>query len=273
MREEKFTGILGEISEEYINEVFSEEKKRKTIPLKKWITVAACLCILAISTTTAIAKISNIFYSVEQNVTVKTGPRDRNVSYYDVSFNLEPIDDEELSKELLEYFKEDGKPLAFDSAAEATEYIGFEKLVVPDLGLEPDIQYFAEYPEVFFQSGIWLMGKDGKLERADLLSYYKTENNNAVLCTASIYTDNYDIKQGIVSHFQHLDVFSDIKNEERTNKNGTEYLVVYVPVYSGVNVRAFLVKDNIEYTIQTHCFENDDHTEIEEIILRWANSF
>ena len=56
MKEERFTKILGEIDEEFITEVYSEEKTAKIVPLKKWLALAACVCLLAVSGIAVVAQ-------------------------------------------------------------------------------------------------------------------------------------------------------------------------------------------------------------------------
>jgi len=60
MKEEKFTKILGEIDEKYVNEVMEESKPRRFVPFKKWAALAACFCIIAISATVVVAEVFDI---------------------------------------------------------------------------------------------------------------------------------------------------------------------------------------------------------------------
>ena len=91
MKEERFTKILGEIDDEFITEVHSEEKSARIVPIKKWLALAACICLLAVSGIVVIAKMSDMTYNIEQDVIMRVGPRDRNVSNIEMTVNLEKI--------------------------------------------------------------------------------------------------------------------------------------------------------------------------------------
>ena len=275
MREEKFTGILGEINEEYINEVLSEEKPRKILPFRKWAALAACICILAVSGVAVIAEMSDMSYNIEQDVVMRLGPRDRNVSNIEVTVNLEEISKREINREVVKDFKNGVRTLYFDTAAEAEEYIGYDKLVFPDFGLEESTHYSAENPETAFSSSIWLMGKEKKLEQIYTMTYYETESDHSVFCTSRTLIGKSGTKQSITIPYLFADVFRDIESEERITENGTEYLVVSVPNKwgGGAYLMAFLVKDGTEYHFSGAYSLGSQKAEFEEYLLRWANSF
>ncbi len=275
MKEERFTRILGEIDEEFISEVLSEEKSAKIVPLKKWIALAACICLLAVSTTAVVAKMTSMDYTVEQNVTMQVGPRDRNVSNIEITVNLERIGKREINREVIKDFKNDINTLRFDTAAEAAEYIGYNKLVIPDLGLKESASYLDENPEETFSSSVWLWGTEKQLEQIYAITWYETESNHTILCTSRTAIGKSGTAHSVKIPYQFLDVFRDIESEERISENGTEYLVVSVPNKwaGGAILKAFLVKDGIEYTFDGSYSLGSQRAEYEEYLIRWANSF
>lgn len=273
MKEEKFTKILGEIDEEYVSEIFEEEKSTKIVPLKKWLALAACICLLAVSGVAVVAKMSNMTYNIEQDVIMKVGPRDRNISNIEITVNLEEISKKEINREVVKDFKNGIRTLYFDTAAEAEEYIGYDKLVFPDFGLQESIVYSYDNPEESYSSRIWLIGEEKNLKQIYTMTNYETESGYPVFCTSRTLIGKSGTMQSITNPYQFVDVFRDIESEERITENGTEYLIISIPRGSGAILAAYLVKDGTEYTFGgTYCYGNEK-AEYEECLLRWANSF
>ena len=275
MKEERFTKILGEIDDEFIAEVHSEEKTARIVPIKKWLALAACICLLAVSGVAVIAKMSNMTYNIEQDVIMKVGPRDRNVSNIEITVNLEEISKKEINREVVKDFKNGIRTLYFDTAAEAEEYIGYDKLVFPDFGLQESIVYSYDDPEESYSSRIWLIGEEKNLKQIYTMTNYETESGYPVFCTSRTAIGRSGTVLTYECSYQFVDVFRDIESEERINENGIEYLVISVPNYwgGGAHLKAFLVKDGTEYHFDGTYYLGSQKAEYEEYLLRWANCF
>ena len=275
MKEERFTKILGEIDDEFIAEVHSEEKSARIVPIKKWLALAACICLLAVSGIVVIAKMSDMTYNIDQNVIMQVGPRDRNVSNIEMTVNLEEISKKEINKEVIKDLKNGNDTLRFDTAEEAAEYIGYDKLIIPDLGLKNGTCYPEDNPNETFSARVDLYGKGKQLEQISTMIWYETESNHTILCTSRTAIGRSGTVLTYVCSYQFVDVFRDIESEERINENGIEYLVISVPNYwgGGAHLKAFLVKDGTEYHFDGTYSLGSQKAEYEEYLLRWANSF
>ena len=167
MKEERFTKILGEIDEEFITEVYSEEKTAKIVPLKKWLALAACVCLLAVSGIAVVAEMIEFkFLGNREEIYENLYGREYTVYSYRIE-NAEPVYlpesvfgerfhelEERLSRvtdfsggcsECLktapnscDHHKTYGhySTVFYDSPVEAASLIGYEKLVVPNLDYE-----------------------------------------------------------------------------------------------------------------------------------------
>lgn len=164
MKEEKFTKILGEIDEKYINEVILETKPRRILPFKKWAAIAACICLLMASGIVVVAEIIGIKFLGNSEEIIKPFYGREYTSY---QYNIETEEPVYLPRSVFgERFHELEERLSrvtdfsggcseclktapnacshckiygiystvfYDSPAEAIDLIGYEKLIFPDI--------------------------------------------------------------------------------------------------------------------------------------------
>lgn len=308
MKEEKFTKILGEIDEEFIAEVHSEEKSAKIVPIKKWLALAACICLLAVSGVAVAAEMIEFKFLGNSENNYET-PFGREYTVY--SYKIDRIElvylpesvfgerfhelEERLSNvtdfsggcsECLKKAPESCKfhkgyghysTVFYDSPAEAANLIGYEKLIVPDIEGEHDATYLTVSGDK----------KEPSVQAITMSSYY-LRDGISIDIRAEIFTENSGMQ---IKYNPGFGYNVPVKSEENyvILENGEQCLMVKtIPVDSdgilatsyyrnGVldcdfSYDGFIMKDGVFYTIQI-CGNKGDEAKAEEIFLEVANLF
>lgn len=312
MKEEKFTKILGEIDEKYIAEVFEEEKARKVIPFKKWVAIAACICLLLASATVVIAEVFDIGFNkfnekidltfeniygeeITLDYTAETYVLD-----YDVKFHS--LDSFGPMEELKKGIDRQGKRIMHASELppeyreQFIETYGEESAEVDVLGehfykksfgnREAALEYVGfngfEFPDYGLsdeQAEVYLYGFSSseltvlKIYISDMLINLAEEPNIVFSYSAEVvFDDSLWNGFGPYSGFEG-DTFSE---ERYTNKNGIEYLVVRRIGEDGLTkeIRSFLIKDDILYEAYMIDYQYEENLEnYTDFIHNWANFY
>ncbi len=308
MKEERFTKILGEIDEEYVSEIFEEEKNARIVPLKKWLALAACICLLAVSGVAVVAQMIEFkFIGNREEIYENLYGREYTVYSYNIE-EAEPVYlpesvfgerfhelEERLSRvtdfsggcskclktapDSCDHHKTYGhySTVFYDSPAEAASLIGYEKLIVPDVK--------GEHAATFLN----VSGNKDKFSISDINmhSSYLYEGIG-INITADMLIENPYITSRYVSGFGYN---VPVKSEESyvTLKNGEQCLLVKtVPINpedilitSYLRNEAFdytfsydghIMKDGVYYIINVKGNHGDEE-KAEEIFLEVANFF
>jgi len=308
LKEERFTKILGEIDEEFIAEVHSEEKTAKIVPIKKWLALAACICLLAVSGVAVVAQMIEFkFLGNSENIYKTNYGREYTVYSYNIE-EAEPVYlpesvfgerfhelEERLSRvtdfsggcskclktapNSCDFHKTYGhySTVFYDSPAEAASLIGYEKLIVPDVK--------GEHAATFLN----VSGNKDKFSISDINMHSSYLHEGiGINITADMLVENpYIIKHYGSGFGYHVPV----KSEESyvTLKNGEQCLMVKtVPVDSEdilitsylrneafdytFSYDGYIMKDGVYYIINVKGNSGDEE-KAEEIFLEVANFF
>ncbi len=291
MKKEEFIDLFADIDEEYILKAHESRKKRKIISSKKWFAFIAAIIILGATATVVIAEAFNIKFDTTPQ---KIVDENRNViehSRYGITYIAENVPPEEfgediqkISEELNEAWEthlncdfnncyEHGDlsvSKRFVNISEALEYIGCERVEIPDL----DTRVFNPRVSVLGSYDLY----------STIITYWACENTEIdFTCFAEIYigkkSENKEKKTGTIVIEEKTDFFE----ERRVNKNGLEYIVVYSDKKEGyfseyydrntiektMSVTAYIVKNDILYIYNDSISElyNKDGTEVDEVTL------
>ena len=308
MKEERFTKIFGEIDDKFITEVHSEEKTTKIVPIKKWLALAACICLLAVSGIAVVAEMIEFkFLGNREEIYENLYGREYTVYSYRIE-NAEPVYlpesvfgerfhelEERLSRvtdfsggcsECLktapnscEHHKTYGhySTVFYDSPAEAASLIGYEKLVVPNL----DYEHAATFLHLSGNKDEFSISSIG------MHSSYLHEGIG-INITADMLIENLYMKGNYALGFGYN---VPVKSEENyvTLKNGEQCLMVKtVPVDSEdilttsylrnkaldytFSYDGYIMKDGVYYIINVEGNYGDEE-KAEEIFLEVANFF
>ncbi|MBQ2861682.1 MAG: hypothetical protein IJE83_02720 [Oscillospiraceae bacterium] len=288
MKTEEFIKAFGEIKPEYIDEA-AETKRKNITPFKKWIAAAACIAIIA-SCTTAILAAANVITFAGSHDTTVVGRfgKVKSATGYDVKMKLESIAKDEINTDI-------SLGRNFYKVSDALEYLGCDKIEIPDLGLHQGVTgvYLTDSPK----------GKSFDLE---VYSSYQGDGIN-------FHTTAYaKIEDTAGTEFVYFDEFSaageNIKYSEEyfVNDNGIEYMVVRSDTVEDyynetmnkdqkqkdVYLNAYLVKNGVAYTFSCTIrkvydekdpwatqiydemiFRDEDNAKYEVYLHKWANSF
>lgn len=303
MKAEDFVFAMNETSDKYIIEPFEEKKGGKAVPFRKWAALAACICLVVISATVAIAEVFNIdinffdYYREDRygNYDAKGYKLNYNLGFHSLdSFGpmeemMEgladnkklvhasdlPPEDREKFIELygaesawVEFGGELEYKKVFRSREEMIEYVGFEGLEFPDTKLRD------ETAEVLLMGYAIPSLKPTQL-RVSLVDNHISDVNDA----------NY-IRYSATIRFSESEGYDEIKfggdegetftEESFVNDNGIEYFVVKTITAEG-NIRsinAYLIKNNIFYSAAVHNHNGKaDLQKYEDFIHDWANAY
>lgn len=308
MKEERFTKILGEIDEEYVSEILEEEKSAKIVPLKKWLALAACICLLAVSGIVVVAEMIEFKFLGNSEEIYKTN-YGREYTVY--SYNIEEAEPVYLPESVFgERFHELEERLSrvtdfsggcskclktapnscdfhktyghygtvfYDSPAEAADLIGYEKLIVPDVK--------GEHAATFLN----VSGNKDELSICDInmTSSYLYEGIGISITATMLIENPYKTSCYVSGFGYHVPV----KSEESyvTLENGEQCLMVKtVPINpedilitSYLRNEAFdytfsydghIMKDGVYYIINVKGNHGDEE-KAEEIFLEVVNFF
>lgn len=308
MKEERFTKILGEINEEYVNEIFEEEKTAKIVPLKKWLALAACVCLLAVSGVAVVAEMiefkflgnsekiyENLYgreytvysYNIEEAEPVYLPESVFGERFHELKERLSRVTDFsggcskclKTAPNSCDFHKTYGHygTVFYDSPAEAASLIGYEKLIIPDVK--------GEHAATFLN----VSGNKDKFSISDInISSSYLYEGIGINITADMLIENPYITNRYVSGFGYN---VPVKSEESyvTLKNGEQCLMVKtVPINpedilitSYLRNEAFdytfsydghIMKDGVYYIINVEGNHGDEE-KAEEIFLEVVNFF
>ncbi|MBQ6877949.1 MAG: hypothetical protein IJO22_06075 [Oscillospiraceae bacterium] len=309
MKEEKFTKILGEIDEKYINEVILETKPRRILPFKKWAAIAACICLILSFSTVVIAEIIGIKFLGNSEDVIKPIYGREYTSY---NYRLEtekvvylPEDafgerfcelEERLSRvtdfysgcseclknapDSCEHHKVYGyyRTVFYDGPEEAADLIGYEGLIVPNLPYE----YISTH----------LVAHGNKVEpfiyHINLSSGYVADGiqisiiSEMILENPGVLHDSYSSGFGFHVPIKSEDRYITLENGEQclmvktvaANSEDTllkSYLLDDPTTFSFV-YHGFIMKDGVFYVIEIMGNKGDENR-AEEIFIETANLF
>ncbi len=264
MKEENFTKILGEIDENYVAEVFEEAKTKRIVPFKKWVAIAACACLLIAGATVAIGGMNRVNYSTSYEF-------DFQADFYSYDILGEGMDDFKGK-----FFSRPTYQRSYENSAEAMEVLGYDGIVVPDLGIEEKYSRIA----VVMSDDSSLYSFDKKIGLMEFAVGYDVGddilNYTADMFFAPIY--RYDGKNFHIGPYSSYGVlYSEPKYY--TNKNGIEVMIMEKKVvdennvhYGKIGVNAFVVKDDIFYELNA-VYDKEDSRQFRKYIKEWAESF
>lgn len=287
MKTDEFAKAFGEIKNEYIDE--ADVKKSRIVLLKKFIAVAACICILLTCTVGVLAAANVIAFAGSHDTTIiNRFGKVRPGTGFSVKMVTETIAKEEINTGL-------GWGKSFYKVSDALDYIGCDKIEIPDLGLHQGVTNVCVTDD-----------PKGKNYGIEVYSHYQGDG-------ISFYTKaNAKIGETNGRKINHYEEFAAAgKNIEYThkyfvNKNGIEYLVVksdvvedyYNETYNknqkqqDVYLNAYLVKEGVAYTFSCTIrkvydekypdatkiydeiiFRDEDNAKYEEYLHKWADNF
>ena len=308
MKEERFTKILGEIDEEFIAEVHSEEKSARIVPFKKWAAIAACICLLAVSGIVVVAEVIGIkflgnseeiikphygreytvySYRIEEAEPVYLPESVFGERFHELEERLSRVTDFsggcsrclDLAPNACDYHKVYGyyHTVFYDSPEEAADLIGYEKLVVPDIDGEHEATFLNVHGN-----------KDEfSISRIGMHSSYLNEGISINISADILIENPY-----VITHYPSGFGYNvPVKSEESyvTIENGEQCLMVKtMPIDSEdilitsylrnkaldytFSYDGFIMKDGVFYTISVKGNYGDEE-KAEEIFLEVANLF
>jgi len=295
MKEEKFTKILGEIDEKYVNEVMEESKPRRFVPFKKWAALAACFCIIAISATVVVAEVFDIKFIGNG---IDFSSRHKTNYYFKVEIEEEYLSEDVFGKRFAE--AKEGLAKSVDWAAgcpdckknapnacefhishgtwrkafregpeEALDIIGCEEIIYPKFDYDHDITWLSV---TGYKDPV-------KVEEVMVASSYLNDdmiiNNSFTVLIKE--DDRYNWRKFPSGYGFWYPMES--TEEYITLKSGTECLLVTnIPKYQSEEdpkefvLCGYILKNNILYEISVWGFSGDEE-EAEKIFFEWANHY
>ena len=312
MKKEEFAAAFGEIKDEYITEILNEGKAKKVIPFKKFIAIAACICILFASATVVIAEVFDIEFNSFSERINRT---------YENRFGQEVKDEYIAEKYTLDYDIDFHSPDSFGPMEELKKGIDRQgKRIMHASELPPEYReefietYGKEFAEVAVLGEHFYMktfgNKEAALEYVGFNSFefpdYGINDEKAEvylygfssdeLTVLKIYISdmliNLDEEPNIVFSYSAEVAFDeslstgfgpyggfegDTFSEERyTNKNGIEYLVVKRIGEDELTkeICSFLIKNDILYGAHMIDYQyEEDLEEYTDFIHNWADFY
>lgn len=312
MKEEKFTKALGEIDEKYVAEVFDEGKTKKVIPFKKWVAIAACICLLLASATVVIAKAFDIEFNkynekldyTFENVYGQEIKLDYIAETYTLDYDIDfhSLDSFGPMEEMKKGIDSQGKRIMHVSELppeyreQFIETYGEERAEIAVLGehlykksfgnREAALEYVGfngfEFPDYGLndeQAEVYLYGFSSneltvlKFYISDMFINLDEEPNIVFSYSAEVvFDDSLWNGFGPYAGFE-----GDTFSEERfTSENGIEYLVVRRIGEDGLTkeIRSFLIKNDILYEAFMIDYQYEENLEdYMDFIHNWADFY
>ena len=291
MKKEEFIDLFADIDEDYILKAHESRKKGKVISSKKWFAIIAAIIILGATATGVIAEVFNIKFDITPQKIVDENGDVIEHSRYGITYRAENVPKEEFSEEIRKSTEELNEAWKthlncdfnncsehgelsvsrkFVNISEALEYIGCERIEIPDLNtrvFNPRVSVLGSY-DLY----------------STIMFYWACENTEIdFTCSAEINVGKKDENKEKRTGRMVVGEKGNFSEERRINKNGLEYIVVYSDKKEGyfseyydrntmektMSVTAYIVKNDILYVYNDSISElyNKDGTEVDEVTL------
>ncbi|MBQ6877044.1 MAG: hypothetical protein IJO22_01410 [Oscillospiraceae bacterium] len=291
MKKEEFIDLFADIEEEYVIKAHEPREKEKIVFSKKWFALVAAIIILGATATIVIAQSLGLSFSTGWRTVTDQDGNKFGYTRYGITYEAENVPPEEFSEEirktaeeLSEAWKihlecdpkncsghgELAKSEKFYYLSEALEYVGCERIKIPELGVRTSGPIVS------------VLGNQDMVHEIKI-SWSSESTEIDFHCFAEVYIGEKTEDKQKETAWAFVGEKYNFREEHRVNKNGIEYIVVYSDEredYYGSNydkntmrvntsLTAYLVKNDVIYIYHDLISElyNKDGSEVDEASL------